>query len=1100
MSRNHKAVPIVVNSVSLLTCFLVVLVGYQTDSIAQVGFTEVSGLIVSAADSDEPSPADWENPQLVGRNRLSPHATMTIFPDAESAKKAEAIASVEDRSRSPWFRSLNGDWKFHWSPNPDERPTNFYKNYFDDSDWDTIPVPSNIETQGYGVAIYTNVRYPWERERDSLKIPDENNHVGSYRSTFEVPYEWHGRRIYIDFDGVNSFFYLWVNGKSVGMSKDSRTVAEFDITDFVHPGSNRIAVQVFRWNDGSWIEDQDFWRLSGIFRDVYIWSTDKLHIRDFQVSTALDGRLRNSALTIDLSIQNMTDKAEDVTLTAELLDDKGNQAMTTISMPCHLPPAQETHQFLTTSVRDVRLWSAEYPNLYRLLLTLTASDGNVIEVIPVNIGFRQVLLRDGNLLVNGKRIFIKGTNRHEHHPIRGHYVKPEDMIQDIMLMKQNNINSVRTSHYPNTPVWYDLCDRYGIYLVDEANIECHGNQRLTNNLEWQAAYMDRTQRMVERDKNHASIIIWSVGNENGWGQNLHATSSWLRQRDAGRLVTSCEAGMRPNTDVYCPMYSRPRSLERYSLREQYRPFILIEYAHAMGNSTGDMWSYWSLIYSRPHLQGGWIWDWVDQGLHQPIMEGRNGRFIKVKPRDKVFQAFGGDFGPPGTPSDQNFCCNGLVSADRTPHPGLSEVKKVYQNIQIRAVDLTRGKIEIKNGYFFTNLKDIVNGSWSVSADDKVIETGTLSSLDISPENSLEITVPFKAISPESGVEYFLNLSFKLKEKQMWAPAGHELAWEQFKLPIEKPAVAANPDQMPSLKLTDQSGIVKVDGENFSVTIDKTSGFLSSMRYKNTELVREPLAPYFWRAPTDNDRGNRMPQRCAVWKTAMQNWKVGTVEANQLSPQVVQVKVVSHIEDVQGDYKLNYQIYGNGSVVVDMEGQASKAELPEILRFGMKMALPQGFETIRWFGRGPQETYWDRCDSRVDLYEGTVDEQYFDYSEPTESGNKVDVRWVALTDDNGMGLLAVGMPLLSVCALHYTADDLDGPEHLYEVQRRDDIYLNLDFRQMGVGGDDSWGARTHSEFTLPANQKYSYRFCLRPYDSSMGDVKKVARKALPAPIQ
>jgi beta-galactosidase len=428
------------------------------------------------------------------------------------------------------------------------------------------------------------------------------------------------------------------------------------------------------------------------------------------------------------------------------------------------------------------------------------------------------------------------------------------------------------------------------------------------------------------------------------------------------------------------------------------------------------------------------------------------------------------------------------------------VKKVYQNIQIKAVDLAQGKIEIKNGYFFTNLNEIVNGSWSISADDKVIETGALSNLNIEPEEILEVTIPFKAVSPEPGVEYFLNLSFKLKEKQMWAPAGHELAWEQFKLPIEKPAVVMNPAQMPSLNVTDQGGIVKVEGENFSVTVDKATGFLSSMRYKNTELVKEPLAPNFWRAPTDNDRGNEMPKRCAVWKTAMQNWKVRSVEANQISPQVVQVKVVSHIKDVQGDYTLSYQIYGDGSVVVDMEGQANKAELPEIPKFGMKVALPQGFETIRWFGRGPQETYWDRCDARVDLYEGTVDEQYFEYSEPTESGNKVDVRWVALTNDNGMGLLAVGMPLLSVCALHYTAEDLDGPIHLYEVQHRDDIYLNLDYRQMGVGGDDSWGARTHSEFTLSANQRYSYRFCLRPYDSSMGNVQKIARKATPAPIQ
>jgi len=498
----------------------------------------------------------------------------------------------------------------------------------------------------------------------------------------------------------------------------------------------------------------------------------------------------------------------------------------------------------------------------------------------------------------------------------------------------------------------------------------------------------------------------------------------------------------------------------------------------------------------PYLQGGWVWDWVDQALRQPIVPDRNGRFLKVKPGDKTFWAFGGDFGPEGTPSDQNFCCNGLVSADRTPHPGLAEIKKIYQNIQVSAVDLAKGQIKIKNGYFFTTLSDLVKGTWTVSADDKVIDSGTLDSLDIGPGDSNEATIPFKSIEPEPGVEYFLDLSFVLKDKQSWAPAGHEIAWEQFKLPVEKPAGVINSGQMTSLKFSNRDNTIGVDGSNFSVTIDKTTGFISLMRYKGTELVAEPLAPDFWRAPTDNDRGNNMSRRCGIWKTAMQSWKPQNVTVTRLSPQVVQVSVVSRIEDVQGDYKLNYKIYGDGTIRIDAEGQAGADRLPEIPRFGMRMAMPKGFETIRWFGRGPQETYWDRCDARVDLYEGTVDEQYFDYSEPTESGNKADVRWVALTNDKGVGLLAIGMPHLSVNALHYTAEDLEGPEHIYQVQRRDNIYLNLDYRQMGVGGDDSWGARTHPEFTLPGNEKYSYSFVLRPYDLSMGQVQQIARMPVP----
>jgi len=1073
-------------------------------------------LFICLAAAQDSTPKEWENQGLVGQNRMEPHATMMIFPDTEAARKAEAIASLEDRAKSPWFRSLNGQWKFLWSPQVSERPLDFFEADFDDSNWDTIPVPSNIETQGYGVAIYTNVSYPWDRST-APAVGIRNNHVGSYRRTFEVPSDWDGRRIHIVFDGVNSFFFLWVNGQKIGMSKDSRTVAEFDITDAVKTGENQLSVQVFRWNDGSWLEDQDFWRLSGIFRDVYLWSPDKLHIFDFQVITPLDENFKNSQLVVDLTVENKKSQSDSVTLSAELLDSSGKQVVPAISGTCQVPADGNAKHTLSADVKNIKLWSAENPYLYRLLLTLKDSGGKIVEVIPVNLGFRKVELKEGNLLVNGQRIFIKGTNRHEHHPDRGHYVKPEDMVQDIRIMKQYNLNAVRTSHYPNTPVWYDLCDRYGIYLVDEANVECHGNNGLTRDASWLPAYMDRTKRMVERDKNHASIIMWSVGNENGWGDNLEATSEWMHQRDPSRLVISCEAGNRPDTDVVCPMYSGPETLGRYASQKQTRPFILIEYTHAMGNSNGDVWSYWNQIYTMPYLQGGFVWDWVDQSLRQPIVENRNGKFLKVKPGQKTFWAFGGDFGPAGTPSDDNFCCNGLVSADRTPHPGLAEMKKVYQSIHIKAVDLAKGQIEIKNGYFFTNLSDIVEGKWTISADDKVIQSGTIDNLDIKPEQSKQIILPLKPVTPEPAVEYFLDLSFVLKDNQSWASAGHEMAWEQFKMPLEAASDVADITQMPPLELNSLDKEIRIKGVDFSVTINRDSGFLSSLNYKGNELIAEPLTPDFWRAPTDNDRGNNMSRRCAVWRTAMQSWKPKGITMTQLSPQAIEVIIMSRIEDVSGDYSLKYRVYGDGTIFVSMEGQAKEvaasvqsnqrrrggrrgqqAGIPEIPRFGMRMAMPKGFETIRWFGKGPQETYWDRCDARVDLYQGTVDEQLFDYSQPTETGNKTDVRWVALTNNDGLGLLAVGMPVLSVNALHYTTEDLTsedrtGPSHFYEVPRRDEVYLNLDYRQMGVGGDNSWGARTHREFTLPGNGKYSYSFFLCPYESSIGDIQKIVRK-------
>jgi beta-galactosidase len=1071
-------------------------------------------------------PNEWENQQLVGQNRLSPHATMMIYPDTESARKAEAIATQDDRSKSPWFRSLNGDWKFLWSPQISERPLDFFKTDFDDSKWDTIPVPSNMETQGYGVAIYTNVPYPWSRST-APAVVSPNSHVGSYRRTFEIPQNWDGRRVNIVFDGVNSFFFLWINGQKVGMSKDSRTAAEFDITDVVKPGTNQISIQVFRWNDGSWLEDQDFWRLSGIYRDVYIWSPDSLHIVDFQVKTPLDESYKNGQLIVDFTVLNKKAQDNNVALSAELFDDTGSLVIPAVSGTCNVPAAGESKHTLSADVKNIKLWSAEKPNLYRLLLTLKDSSGKVIEVIPVNVGFREVKLKDGNLLVNGKRIFIKGTNRHEHHPDRGQYVLPEDMVQDIKIMKQNNLNSVRTSHYPNTPAWYDMCDRYGIYLIDEANIECHGNNGLTRDTSWQAAYMDRTMRMVERDKNHASIIIWSVGNENGWGVNLEVTSAWMHQRDPSRLVVSCEAGNRPNTDVVCPMYSNPATLGQYASQQQTRPFILIEYVHAMGNSTGDVWSYWNQIYNLPYLQGGLVWDWVDQSLRQPVVENRDGKFLKVKQGDKTFWAYGGDFGPAGTPSDDNFNCNGLVSADRTPHPGLSEMKKVYQSVQVKAVDLEKGQLEIKNGYFFTNINELVEGSWTISADDKVVQSGTIDNLDIAPEQTKQITIPFKSITPEAGVEYFLDVSFKLKQEQSWSSKGHELAWDQFKLPFEKTIAAVEMNSMPSLKLTDTEKQINIEGTDFSVAVDRSTGFLNSWKYKGTELIAEPLMPDFWRAPTDNDRGNSMQNRCAIWRTAMQSWKAGNITVTQPTPKEVEISINARIEDVNGTYTLKYNIYGSGTIQVSAEGQARgnpqaaegmvnsrggrsagatrgtgrgrgmQGGLAEMPRFGMRLALPKGFESVQWFGKGPQETYWDRSDARVDLYQGKVDEQLFDYSQPTETGNKVDVRWVALTNDKGIGILAAGEPLLSVNALHYTSEDITsidgrGPRHWYQIPRRDNTYLNLDYRQMGVGGDDSWGARPHSQFMLPGIGQYAFSYYLHPYDSSMGEIPNVVR--------
>ncbi|HHX28448.1 MAG TPA: DUF4981 domain-containing protein, partial [Firmicutes bacterium] len=672
-------------------------------------------------------------------------------------------------------------------------------------------------------------------------IPADNNPISSYRRSFNIPDDWHGRQIFLNFDGVNSMVYVWINGRYVGLSKDSRTPAEFNITQYVEPGENQIAVQVFRWCDGSYIEDQDFWRLSGIFRDVYVWSVPAQHIQDFQVITDLDEAYRDAQLQLTAQVRNYSGREKTVTLDATLYDAQGERVGSMRRENLTIRTGNREHVQLSMDVKNPAKWSAEKPNLYKLLLTLYDADGNVLEVIPELVGFREVEIVDGELLINGQVVLFKGTNRHEHDPDTGQYLTVDSMMQDIRLMKQFNINAVRTSHYPNTPVWYDLCDIYGLYLVDEANIECHGHQSLTNQREWLPAYMDRTRRMVERDKNHPSVVIWSVGNENGHGDNLVATSNWMRQRDATRPVQSCEAGERDYTDIVAPMYAGPDYLARYASEPRERPFILCEYTHAMGNSNGDVWSYWNLIYEKKHLQGGFVWDWVDQGLRAPVPES-----YRREGGPTEFFAFGGDFGPRGTLSGQNFCMNGLVAADRTPHPGLYEISKIYQYVQVKPVDLARGQVELKNWYQFTNLDEIYTGEWALIADGRRLRGGSLGSLDIAPGESRVFTVDFGTITPEPGVEYFLDLSFKLKRDESWAPAGFEQAWERFQLPIHTDAPAVDLTSLPELQVEDGDSVV-VSGNGFSVTVDKSVGSITSLKFGDVELVNQPLLPHFWRA-------------------------------------------------------------------------------------------------------------------------------------------------------------------------------------------------------------------------------------------------------------
>jgi beta-galactosidase len=708
-----------------------------------------------------------------------------------------------------------------------------------------------------------------------------------------------------------------------------------------------------------------------------------------------------------------------------------------------------------------------------------------------------VEIRDGDLLVNGRRILIKGVNRHEFDADRGQAITVEGMERDIQRMKQFNVNADRCCHYPNQPAWYDLCDRYGIYLIDEADIESHGmgygNATLARREDFADAHLNRTVRMVERDKNHPAVIIWSLGNEAGSGPNFEADAKWIHERDPSRPVHYEGAGNRPYVDLISPMYPNPNELSRYASQPQTRPYIMCEYEHAMGNGSGDFQSYWGKIYELPHLQGGFIWDWVDQGLRQPQSRPTRDHFVAVKPGEKTFWAYGGDFGPKNIASDDNFCCNGLVTPDRDPHPGLYEVKHFYQYIHGKLTDSATRTVEVKNWFDFTNLKDIAAGSWKLKADGKEIQSGKLTDLDIAPRATKSIAIPVEAFQPQPGVEYFIELSFALKTDLPWAKAGHEIAWDEFKLPDAAPAAKFSAEKLPAVKWLAGTNESRVVGANFEIIFDNRTGAMKSWRVDGAELIASPLRPDFWRAQTDNDRGRSSLKSQGIWRDAHQDEQLRNFAGVDRGDHA-EIQVEAALPKAGGAvWRTTYEIYGSGDVIVTAKFSPAKTNLARLPRLGMQMTLPAGFERITWLGPGPLETYSDRKDSRVGIYSGAVDEQFYaDYTEPGETGNKADVRWVALTNKKGAGLLAVGMPLLSVNALHYGTEDLNAGKHAFELPRRDFITLNLDWKQQGVGGDNSWGAWPHEEFLIPCAEQ-SYRFRLHPL-SAGEDPETVARNA------
>ncbi len=1019
---------------------------------------------------------EWQDTDVVQVNRENPHSTSFSYENEELAMKG-------DESGSNNFVSLNGTWKFRYSDNPANRPSDFYKYSYSVKKWDNIKVPSNWELKGFGVPIYVNIPYEWTNNPVPPLVPADHNPVGSFRRNFSIPKAWIDKQVFIHFGAVKSAFYLWVNGEKVGYSQGSKTPAEFNISKYIKTGKNMLAVEVYRWSDGSWLECQDFWRISGIERDVYLEARPGVQVRDYFCKSSLVNNYRDGQLDLDVwigGIGNITDEL--VNVEAKLFDNVSHESMWEDKQAINVKPGKTVPVNFYSVFEAVDRWSAEAPNLYTLLITLTDSNGQLLETVSSKIGFRTSEIRYGQLQVNGKPILLKGVNRHEHDPIEGHVVSVESMLEDIKLMKLNNINAVRTSHYPNDPHWYELCDEYGIYVIDEANIESHGmgyapDKTLGNDSRFVKSHLDRTIRMVERDKNHPSVIIWSLGNEAGDGICFDATYDWIKSKDQSRPVHYERAEGGRNTDIFCPMYSSIPEMLAYAETIQDKPLIQCEYAHSMGNSTGNLQDYWDAIESHDQLQGAFIWDWVDQGIKKTLDDGRS------------YWAYGGDFGPADVPSDSNFCMNGLVDPDRTPHPALKEVKKVYQYIGFKPVPFYSNKIEIINKYDFISLEGI-DIKWEIVSNGNIVESGAIRSPKLGAGENGIFDLDMTRDLVKRNTEYFLNFSAVTRTAQKIVPAGYEIAFAQFAIskgedPSEKAKKWIGEGNYFPESTADNSGVTITAGDNVFFFSGET-GYLESMSFSGREMLVEGPVPNFWRAPTDNDFGNKGDELSSFWKDYPDSLVFrGFHSFNDSAIEMLIARYDSPTEHSQ--LHISYVINQKGElgVTLNLDLPSKDDAYPELPAFGLEMKIAKDYTGLEYFGRGPHENYIDRNTSAlVGQYTSTVEEQFVPYSAPQENGNKTDVRWLVLKDKDGYGLMIHGLPVFEFSALNYSKETLsrqsENTRHITDMVKSDEIYLTLNHKQKGVGGDDSWGAKTHAKYSIPAKSMH-FEFFVSPVE-------------------
>ena len=1022
----------------------------------------------------------WEKQDLhrdhtvFSMHKLAPHADFFAFESEALAKNAYAESSQR-------YLSLNGIWKFHWTSSPGDRVKRFHRLGLDDRSWDKIRVPSNWEVEGFGHPIYLDERYPFTTTWPDA--PRDYNPVGTYRHRFSIPEDWKDQQIILHFAGAKSAMYLYINGKFAGYSQGSKTPAEFDVSTLVKPGENLIALQMFRWSDASYLESQDMLRMSGIEREVFLYTKPKVAVADFQVHSGLDSSYQNGEFKLQLAIENRSDIP--ATRQVHIRLSYGGISVFAENKSMEIPASGIAGLKSETLLKEVELWSAEAPHLYNLSIQVTdLSHPENNQFIHKQIGFRSVEIRNSQLLVNGKVIAIKGVNRHETDPHTGHVVSRESMERDIALMKQNNINAVRSSHYPNHPYWYDLCDRFGLYVVDEANIESHPlalnkSTQLGKEMSWLPAHLDRVERMYYRDRNHPSIIIWSLGNEAGEGEVFRSLYKRLKELDKSRPVQYEPAGEEDYTDIFCPMYPRPERLILYAENQPAKPAIMIEYAHAMGNSVGNLQDYWDIIDSFPVLQGGFIWDWVDQSLEYIDDEG------------KPYLAYGHDYHP-DLPTDGNFLNNGLVDPYRNPHPHLHEVKKVYQPAGFEW-DSAKQSIVLTNKNVFASLDPFLL-KWTLLENGEGVITDTITYVEVKAGTHEDFPILLPALKEEP--EYVLLVQLLTQKALGLLPGGHEVAFEQFILQ-DYSAPDFEPEKGATLSIVEEGERTLLQNDLTQLTIHASTGEILSWKFRDQVITEQAIRPNFWRAPTDNDLGNGMHEWAAIWKRSTEEGTSLLVEPPALNGGRIHFAMDYQFTDQVASLRVRYILSRDGALKVDYHFNALRDSLPNIPRLGMFLTLPDDFAITSWYGRGPHFTYWDRQTSgKIGIYRGAVADQFHRYSRPQETGNKTDIRWMQLsTDEISITAYPADSFLLngSVWPFHTSELDYkagkDGGEsasglvpvssrHGAEIKAGTRVQWNIDHLQMGVGGDNSWGRPVHDKYTIPAGE-YRYSFILVP---------------------